>query len=222
VLIVDDDSDTRSYLKNSLAECGHTVEACEDGVGGLETAREGVFDLVIVDRMMPRMDGVSFVKAMRTSTVPPPVLMLTAMGSVSDRVEGLEAGADDYLVKPFSFSELHARINALARRPSLRSQTLAITVGDLVLDRLARTVRRGAREIELQPREYQLLEVLVLNAGRIVTRAMLLEHVWRLSFDPKSNLVESHISRLRTKLDRMPGAPTIRTVRGEGYVLRAD
>ncbi len=222
VLVVDDDAETRSYLAENLRERGHVVEACVDGVEGLESALDGVFDVVIVDRKMPRLDGVSMIKAVKASAAPPPILMLTAMGAIADRVSGLEAGADDYLVKPFSFAELHARLGVLARRVSTRSETMRIQVGDLVLDRLARTVTRGGRAIALQPREYRLLEVLMLNAGRIVTRAMILEKVWNFTFDPGTNIVQSHVCRIRAKVDLPGETELIRTVWGEGYVVRAD
>jgi two-component system OmpR family response regulator len=222
VLVVDDDAETRDYLAENLRERGHAVQACVDGVEGLECARDQVFDVVIVDRKMPRLDGIAMVKAVRTSAVPPPILMLTAMGAIADRVSGLEAGADDYLVKPFSFAELHARLEILARRLSVRSETMRLEVGDLVIDRLARTVKRGERPITLQPREYRLLEVLMLNAERVVTRAMILEKVWNFNFDPGTNIVQSHICRLRAKVDLPGEKELIRTVWNEGYVVRAD
>jgi two-component system OmpR family response regulator len=172
--------------------------------------------------MIPRIDGLSLVKAARQAGVEAPMLMLTAMGRVEDRVAGLEGGADDYLVKPFSFSELNARVNALARRPPIREQETVLTVGDLTLDRIRHIARRGAQVIDLQPREFRLLEALMLNAGRVVTRAMLLEQVWEFHFDPGTNIVESHISRIRSKIDRGGDPPLIHTLRGVGYVIRAE
>lgn len=221
VLIVEDDIETQSYVSQGLTEAGHTVEASATGFDGLQRARQGGYDLFIVDRMLPELDGLSLVKAIRSAGIATPVLMLTAMGAVADRVDGLEAGADDYLVKPFSFAELSARVNALARRPPLQAET-KLVVGDLVLDRLQRLVRRGETQVDLQTREFQLLELLMLNSGRVVTRAMMLESVWNFRFDPGTNIVETHMSRIRSKIDRGGDAPLIHTIRGEGYVIRAD
>lgn len=221
VLIVEDDLETQSYIAQGLAEAGHSVVASASGTDGLNRARGGGYDLLIVDRMVPELDGLSLVKAIRSAGIATPVLMLTAMGAVSDRVDGLEAGADDYLVKPFSFAELSARVSALARRPPLQADTKLI-VGDLVLDRLQRSVRRGETRVELQTREFELLELLMLNAGRVVTRTMMLEGVWNFRFDPGTNIVETHMSRIRSKIDRGDDPPLIHTIRGEGYVIRAD
>lgn len=221
VLIVEDDIETQSYVSQGLVEAGHSVEASANGADGLLRARQGGYDLFIVDRMVPELDGLSLVKAIRSAGIATPVLMLTAMGAVSDRVDGLEAGADDYLVKPFSFAELSARVNALARRPPLQADT-KLVVGDLVLDRLQRRVRRGETEVDLQAREFQLLELMMLNAGRVVTRTMMLESVWNFRFDPGTNIVETHMSRIRSKIDRGDDPALIHTVRGEGYVIRAD
>ena len=221
VLVVEDDAETRAYVTRSLTEAGHHVDACADGGDGLRRAGEGLHDLLIVDRMMAQIDGLTLVQTIRAAGVQTPVLMLTAMGSIADRVEGLEAGADDYLVKPFSFAELSARMNALARRPPLRDAETRLTVETLVLDRLDRSVQRAGDRIELQPREFQLLELLMLNAGRIVTRAMMLEKVWNFRFDPGTNIVETHVSRIRAKIDRGGDPALIHTVRGEGYVVRA-
>jgi two-component system OmpR family response regulator len=186
-------------------------------------AADGAFDVLIVDRMLPGLDGLSAVRSLRAMGAQTPILFLTAMGAVSDRIAGLEAGGDDYLVKPFSFAELQARVAALARRAPLRApEQPLLQVGDLSLDRLRRVVRRGEAEIDLQPREFQLLEFLMLNSGRIVTRTMLLEGVWDFHFDPRTNIVETHISRLRAKIDPGGAAPLIHTVRGAGYVIRAD
>ncbi len=221
VLIVEDDIETQSYVSHGLMEAGHSVEASATGADGLLRARRGGYDLFIVDRMVPELDGLSLVKAIRSAGIATPVLMLTAMGAVADRVDGLEAGADDYLVKPFSFAELSARVNALARRPPLQADT-KLVVGDLVLDRLQRLVRRGETQIDLQAREFQLLELMMLNAGRVVTRTMMLEGVWNFRFDPGTNIVETHMSRIRSKIDRGGDSPLIHTIRGEGYVIRAD
>jgi two-component system OmpR family response regulator len=221
VLIVEDDLETQSYVSQGLTEAGHSIEASATGADGLLRARQGGYDLLIVDRMMPELDGLSLVKAIRSAGIATPVLMLTAMGAVADRVDGLEAGADDYLVKPFSFAELSARVNALARRPPLQADT-KLVVGDLVLDRLQRIVRRGETQVDLQTREFQLLELMMLNAGRVVTRTMMLESVWNFRFDPGTNIVETHMSRIRSKIDRGGDAPLIHTIRGEGYVIRAD
>jgi two-component system OmpR family response regulator len=221
VLIVEDDIEAQSYVTQGLTEAGHTVEASATGAEGLLRARQGGYDLFIVDRMVPELDGLSLVKAIRSAGIATPVLMLTAMGAVADRVDGLEAGADDYLVKPFSFAELSARVNALARRPPLQAET-KLVVGDLVLDRLQRLVRRGETQVDLQTREFQLLELMMLNAGRVVTRTMMLESVWNFRFDPGTNIVETHMSRIRSKIDRGGDSPLIHTIRGEGYVIRAD
>ncbi len=221
VLVVEDDVETRTYVAKGLTDAGHSVDACADGRDGLQRAGEGEYDLLIVDRMMPEVDGLTLVQMIRKAGVMTPVLMLTAMGSIADRVDGLEAGADDYLVKPFSFAELSARINALARRPPLRDAETKLVIEMLVLDRLNRSVHRAGAKIDLQPREFQLLELLMLNAERIVTRTMMLERVWNFRFDPGTNIVETHVSRIRSKIDRGNDAVLIHTVRGEGYVIRA-
>ena len=220
VLVIEDDVETQSYIAAGLADAGHSVEVSANGREGLRLANGGGYDLLIVDRMIPEIDGLTFVKTIRASGDVTPVLMLTAMGQIADRVDGLEAGADDYLVKPFSFAELSARLNALARRPPLRPGDGLLVVGDLVLDRLNRVVRRGDTRIDLQPREFQLLELLMLNAAKIVTRTMMLERVWSFRFDPGTNIVETHISRIRSKIDRGGDIALIHTVRGEGYVIR--
>ena len=220
VLVIEDDVETQSYIAAGLADAGHSVEVSANGREGLRLANGGGYDLLIVDRMIPEIDGLTFVKTIRASGDVTPVLMLTAMGQIADRVDGLEAGADGYLVKPFSFAELSARLNALARRPPLRPGDGLLVVGDLVLDRLNRVVRRGDTRIDLQPREFQLLELLMLNAAKIVTRTMMLERVWSFRFDPGTNIVETHISRIRSKIDRGGDIALIHTVRGEGYVIR--
>ncbi|MBX3509648.1 MAG: response regulator transcription factor [Hyphomonadaceae bacterium] len=222
ILLVEDDAETARFVTQGLKQNGNHVEAADNGHDGLYRATTGNFDLIIVDRMLPGLDGLSLVRAARGTGVAAPVLFLTALGSVDDRVLGLESGGDDYLVKPFSFAELNARVNALARRPPLRDEQPVLSVADLQLDRLRRQVRRGEDAVELQPREFEILELLMLNAGRVVTRTMLLEQVWSFHFDPGTNIVETHISRIRGKIDRGGDRPLIHTVRGAGYVVRAD
>lgn len=221
ILLIEDDSETAAHIARGLRADGHALEIETDGNGGLRAAMARPPSLAIVDRMLPGLDGLALLKALRANGFRAPVLLLTALDTVTDRVEGLEAGADDYLAKPFSLAELKARVHALARRPPLAEQPLALMVGDLKIDRLGRSVTRGGTPIELQPREYQLLEYLVSHAGSIITRAMLLEEIWHFRFDPGTNIVESHICRLRAKIDRGGDPPLIETVRGEGYVIRA-
>ena len=203
----------------ACGEKGHTVDALEDGRDGVVQATTGTYDVIIIDRMLPGLDGLSIVKIMRGAGVRQPVLFLTSLGGVDDRVEGLEAGGDDYVVKPFAFSELLARLNALARRPSIKEQQTTLRIADLEMDLISRTVRRRGEVIELQPREFRLLEVLMRNKGRVLTRTMLLERVWDFHFDPKTSVVETHISRLRSKIDRPYDAELIHTVRGTGYSI---
>lgn len=222
ILLVEDDQETRDYVARGLREEGHAVDMAGNGLDGLHQASEATYDLLVVDRMIPALDGISMVKSLRAAGMTAPVLFLTALGAVADRVQGLEAGGDDYLVKPFSFAELCARINALSRRPPLREEISLLQVGDLRLDRLSRTAMRGDTPLELQQREFQLLEYLMLHAGRVVTRTMLLEKIWGFHFNPASNIVDTHVSRIRAKIDRGNHAPLIHTVRGAGYVLRAN
>jgi two-component system OmpR family response regulator len=221
VLLIEDDQETSAYVARGLREQGHVVDLAATGRDGLFLATDGGHDVLIVDRMLPGLDGIGLVQALRGTGVKAPVLFLTALGGVGDRVRGLEAGGDDYLVKPFAFAELLARINALARRPPLSDAPTMLRAGDLEIDLLKRTVRRDGKAIGLQPREFQLLEFLMRNADRLVTRTMLLEAVWDFHFDPKTNIVETHMSRLRSKLSQRGGAELIHTVRGAGYVLRA-
>lgn len=221
ILIVEDDEETANYILKGLRETGQSVDWVRDGKDAIVRITHEDYNIVIVDRMLPGLDGLSVVKAARAAAVTAPILMLTAMSAIEDRVAGLEGGADDYLIKPFSFSELNARINALARRQPLREEAAVLTVSDLTLDRLRRVVKRGTTTIELQPREFRLLEELMLNAERVVTRTMLLERVWDFHFDPGTNIVETHVSRIRTKIDRGGDLPLIHTVRGAGYVIRA-
>lgn len=220
LLLIEDDAQSATYVADGLGARGHEVEIEGDGQRGLDRALAEPFDLLIVDRLLPSRDGLSIVSGLRDAHVDVPVLMLTALGSVEDRVIGLEGGADDYLAKPFALSELIARVDALARRrdpaPPIRLQ-----LADLTLDRLSREVHRGDVWIELQPREFQLLETLLLQAPNVVTRTMLLEQVWRFRFDPGTNLVESHMSRLRAKIDRGGDRPLLHTIRGEGYAAFA-
>lgn len=221
VLLIEDDQETSAYIARGLREQGHVVDLAATGRDGLFLATEGRHDVLIVDRMLPGLDGIGLVQAIRGTGVKAPVLFLTALGGIGDRVRGLDAGGDDYLVKPFAFAELLARVNALARRPPLSDTPTMLKAGDLEMDLLKRTVTRGGKTIDLQPREFQLLEFLTRNADRVVTRTMLLESVWDFHFDPKTNIVETHISRLRSKLSQHGGAELIHTVRGSGYALRA-
>ncbi len=222
ILLIEDDAQTAAHVADSLRDQSHLIEHSYDGWDGLFRSTLQQFDVVVVDRMLPGLDGLSAIRKMRAAGMQAPVLVLTAMGSIEDRVAGLESGADDYLVKPFSMAELNARLNALGRRPPLKEESAELVVGDLVLDRLRRSVMRGADPIELKPREFRLLEELMLNANRIVTRAMLLERVWDFQFDPGTNIVETHMSRIRAKINRADAPALIHTVRGEGYVIRAS
>jgi two-component system OmpR family response regulator len=222
VLLIEDDTEAARFLVKGLRESGYTVDHAADGREGLFRATEGQFDLVVTDRMLPHIDGLAIIELMRRKGLTTPVLVLSALGSVDDRVKGLKAGGDDYLTKPFAFAELLARIEALLRRRSSAPQVTRLKVEDLELDLLARRVTRAGREIELTARELKLLEFLMRRAGQVVTRTMLLEGVWDLHFDPQSNLIDVHISRLRQAIDRGSDHPLIHTVRGSGYVLRSD
>lgn len=221
LLIVEDDKEAAGYLKRALTEAGHAVHHAAGGRDGLMLAAVEPYDVIILDRMLPEVDGLAILRTIRASGVKTPVLLLTAMGGIDDRVEGLDAGSDDYLVKPFAFAELLARVNALARRPPQQEVPTELVLADLRMDLLRRAVARGGQRIELQPREFQLLEYLLRNAGRVVTRTMLLESVWDFHFDPKTNIVETHMSRLRAKVDRGFSCELIRTVRGAGYIIHA-
>ena len=220
ILVVEDDPEAADYVVNGLAEEGHLTVKAASGDEGLFRAAGEQFDLLIVDRMLPMLDGLGLVKTLRAGGNRTPVLFLTALGGVDDRVTGLNSGGDDYLVKPFAFAELVARVAALGRRPAGGTVETALHVADLDLDLLARTVRRAGREIDLQPREFRLLEYLVRHAGQVVTRTMLLENVWDFHFDPHTNVVETHISRLRGKIDKGFSPELIHTVRGAGYCVR--
>ena len=222
LFVIEDDAETASYIAKGLAELGHVVDHAPNGRDGFFLAGANHYDVAIVDRMLPGLDGLTLVKKLRDEGVGTPVLFLTNLGGIDDRVEGLDAGGDDYLTKPFAFSELLARVNALARRPAICATETLLRCGDLEMDLLKRTVSRRGRLIELQPREFTLLECLMRHAGKVITRTMLLEMVWQFHFDPKTNIVETHISRLRAKIDRGFDHEWIHTVRGSGYVLRAQ
>jgi len=220
ILIIEDDGEVAAFVAAGLRERGHEAAIVANGRDGVERATAEHFDAIILDRMLPELDGLTVVALLRAEGVATPVLFLTNLSGIDDRVDGLEAGGDDYLVKPFAFEELMARLIALARRPMLGASPTVLSAGDLEMDLVTRTVRRGGEEIELQPREFRLLEFLLRNEGRLVTRKMLLEQVWEFLFDPQTNIVETHISRLRTKIDRGRGASLIHTIRGAGYLLR--
>jgi two-component system OmpR family response regulator len=221
LLVVEDDAETAAYIVTGLSEHGHVVDHARNGREGLFLAGSGGYEVAIVDRMLPGLDGLSLVKTLRGGGVGTAVLFLTNLGGIDDRVEGLDAGGDDYLVKPFAFAELLARVNALGRRPAMNTVETVLQVADLEMNLLTRSVTRGGKAIDLQPREFKLLECLMHNAGRVVTRTMLLEKVWDFHFDPKTNIVETHMSRLRAKVDRGFASELIHTVRGAGYSLRA-
>lgn len=221
ILVIEDDRQTADYVVGGVREEGHDVDHSASGPNGLELAVTREYDVLVVDRMLPGLDGLSIVKALRSTGRDTPVLFLTSIGGVDDRVEGLEAGGDDYLLKPFAFSELMARINALGRRAPSKKEETVLRVGDLEMNLIARTVVRDGQTIELQPREFRLLEYLMRNRGRVLTRTMLLERVWDFHFDPKTNVVETHVSRLRSKVDKPFAGEMIRTVRGAGYALHA-
>jgi two-component system OmpR family response regulator len=221
ILIVEDDLEAAEAMARGLTEAGHDCVGAADGEAGLAAARAGQFDVMVIDRMMPRMDGVQLVESLRREGDGTPVLFLSALGEVSDRVDGLQAGGDDYLVKPYAFPELTARIEALARRRDTGSVQTLLKVGELEMDLIARTVHRSGREIDLQPREFQLLEFMMRHAGQSVTRTMLLEKVWHYHFDPQTNVIDVHVSRLRSKIDKGFDRPMLQTVRGAGYRLDA-
>jgi two-component system OmpR family response regulator len=219
LLVIEDDRAAAAYLVKGLRESGHGADHAADGEDGLHMALEGNYDALIVDRMLPRRDGLSLISALRAAGVTTPVLILSALGEVDDRVEGLTAGGDDYLVKPYAFSELLARLNALVRRLRPEQQQTFLKVGDLELDCLKRKVTRAGQTILLQPREFRLLEYLMRHAGQVITRTMLLESVWDYHFDPQTNVIDVQISRLRSKIDKGFAKPLLHTVRGAGYSL---
>ncbi len=221
ILIIEDDTDAADYLAKGLRESGHSVEVAEDGRAGLIKAAAETFDVLIVDRMLPGLDGLSLVQHLRTAGNTTPVLFLSALGEVDDRVKGLRAGGDDYLVKPYAFAELLARVETVGRRPHAAPVSTILRVADLELDLLGRKASRGGQLIDLQAKEFQLLETLMRHPGQVMTRTMLLEQVWDYHFDPQTNVIDVHISRLRQKIDRDFDVPLIQTVRGAGYCLRA-
>ena len=221
ILLVEDDREARAYVARGLQELGHRVECLADGAQALSIIPTGAFDILVLDRMLPGMDGLSLLRMVRSQGCQTPAMLLTAMSAIEDRVDGLEAGADDYLVKPFAFVELVARINALGRRPPTCEAVTLLEAGGISMNLLRREVRRGDRIIDLQPREFSLLEQLLRNADRVVTRTMLLDRVWNFGFDPKTNIVETHMSRLRTKLNEGFRQDAIRTVRGSGYMINS-
>jgi two-component system OmpR family response regulator len=220
LLVVEDDREAANYLRKAFREAGHICEVAEDGEQGLALALDEEFDVFVVDRMLPKRDGLSLISEIRKRGVSTPVLILSALGQVDDRVTGLRAGGDDYLAKPYAFSELLARIEALARRVAPQSADTVYHVGDLELDRLAHSVTRAGKEILLQPREFRLLEYLMRHAGHVVTRTMLLENVWDYHFDPQTNVIDVHVSRLRSKIDKGHDKQLLHTVRGTGYMVR--
>ncbi len=220
ILVVEDDTDVSRYIKRGLTEAGHVVDVAESGTDGLAMGREERFDVLIVDRMLPGMDGLTLIETLRRDNRKVPVLILSALGELGDRVVGLRAGGDDYLPKPFAFEELLARVEALARRNYQGAVETQLKVADLEMDVLSRKVRRQGQTINLQPREFRLLEYLMRHSGQVVTRTMLLENVWDYHFDPQTNVIDVHVSRLRSKIDRDFDIPLLQTVRGAGYMLR--
>jgi two-component system OmpR family response regulator len=221
LLVIEDDAVAASHLRQGLADAGYTVDLAHDGPSGLKMGQSGDYDLWVVDVMLPGLDGLSVLRSLREGGKTTPALILSALGEVDDRVKGLRAGGDDYVVKPYAFSELQARIEALLRRVRSLAPETTLEVGDLKMDLLTRSVSRAGQSIDLQPREFKLLEYLMRHAGQVVTRTMLLENVWEYYFDPQTNLVDVHISRLRQKIDKSFSAPMLQTVRGAGYTLQA-
>ncbi len=223
LLLIEDDKQTAAFIIKSLGEMGHSVDHHIDGHEGLKAAISKNYDMILADRRLPSLDGLSIVRRIRAADIETPLIFLTTMDGIDDRVEGLDAGGDDYLVKPFAFSELRARIDALLRRPqSVQAHLDYIYVSDLKIDLIKRCVFRDGKQILLQPREFRLLEYLARNSGRVATKTMLLEHVWEFNFDPKTNIIETHISRLRSKIDTPEGPSLIKTVRGSGYMIDVD
>lgn len=221
LLIVEDDAEAAAYLTKALREVGHVADHAADGLEGYAMAEGGGYDVLVIDRMLPRLDGLSLIRSLREQKDETPALILSALAQVDDRVKGLRAGGDDYLPKPYAFSELLARVEVLSRRRGApASEPTTYRVGDLVLDRLAHRVTREGQEIVLQPREFRLLEYLMKHAGQVVTRTMLLENVWDYHFDPQTNVIDVHVSRLRAKVDKGFEPPMIHTIRGAGYMVR--
>ncbi|MBI1620737.1 response regulator transcription factor [Aquamicrobium zhengzhouense] len=221
ILLIEDDREAAEYLQKALSEAGHNAHVAHDGDTGYQLALEGSYDVLVVDRMLPQRDGLSVISGLRARDIKTPVLILSALGEVDDRVTGLRAGGDDYLTKPYAFTELLARVEVLERRGSPREVETVYRVGDLELDRLSHTVKRAGNEIPLQPREFRLLEYLMRHAGQVVTRTMLLENVWDYHFDPQTNVIDVHVSRLRSKIEKGYETPVLHTVRGAGYMLKA-
>jgi two-component system OmpR family response regulator len=221
ILVVEDDADAAAYVVKAFREAGHVADHAPDGIEGYALARDGQYDVLVVDRMLPKLDGLTLIRSLREQAVDTPVLILSALGQVDDRVKGLRAGGDDYLPKPYAFSELLARVEVLSRRRSApAAESTLYKVGDLELDRLSHRVSRAGSEIMLQPREFRLLEYLMKHAGQVVTRTMLLENVWDYHFDPQTNVIDVHVSRLRAKIDKGHERALIQTVRGAGYMVR--
>jgi two-component system, OmpR family, response regulator len=220
LLIIEDDRDAADYLVKAFSEVGHVADRAADGEEGLALALDGKYDVMIVDRMLPKLDGLAVIGTLRGKDVTTPAIILSALGQVDDRVKGLRAGGDDYLAKPYAFTELLARVEVLARRGGGRSEETVYRVSDLELDRLSHRVTRGKEDIILQPREFRLLEYLMKHAGQVVTRTMLLENVWDYHFDPQTNVIDVHISRLRSKIDKGFTQPLLHTIRGAGYMIR--
>jgi len=222
ILIIEDDNEIASYIVKGFKDLGHKVDHAEDGRDGLLKADSTEYDVLIIDRMLPKVDGITIIRTLRGNNNRSPILMLSALSKVEDRVSGLQAGADDYLTKPFDFSELQARVEALIRRAEPETPDTVLSVADLQMDLLKREVRRGDVKIDLQPREFRLLEYLMCHSGQVVTRTMLLEKVWDYHFDPQTNVIDVHISRLRGKIDKDFDIPLLYTVRGAGYMLSEE
>jgi len=222
ILVIEDDIETASYIKNGLKDSGYDVDHAEDGEKGLKLALNNSYNMLIVDRMLPKMNGIDIVNAIRNEGVKTPILFLSALGNVDDKVAGLKSGGDDYLTKPFALIELLARVEALIRRDSQQSGDTFLSIGDIEMDILARTVKRQGKRVYLHPREFKLLEYLLRNANQVVTRTMLLENVWEYHFDPQTNVIDVHISRLRQKIDKPFEKPILKTIRGDGYMIKAE
>ncbi len=221
ILIIEDDLEAAGWLSKGLSESGHVTDHASDGETGLALATSEPFDVLIVDRMLPKMDGLEIIRNVRKQGIKTPILILSALSEVDEKVEGLRAGGDDYLAKPYAFSELLARVEGLVRRPDTEPQQTVLLAQDLEMDLLSRKVKRAGQEVLLQPREFKLLEYLMRNAGKVVTRTMLLENVWNYHFDPQTNVIDVHISRLRGKIDKDFDTPILETIRGAGYMIRA-
>ncbi len=222
ILVIEDDIETASYIKNGLKDSGYDVDHAEDGEKGLKLALNNSYNMLIVDRMLPKMNGIDIVNAIRNEGLKTPVLFLSALGNIEDKVAGLKSGGDDYLTKPFALIELLARVEALIRRDSQQSGDTFLSIGDVEMDILARTVKRQGKRVYLHPREFKLLEYLLRNANQVVTRTMLLENVWEYHFDPQTNVIDVHISRLRQKIDKPFEKPILKTIRGDGYMIKAE